>query len=65
MFGPNVHMITCRSREKRVHMHEGKHNIIIDDWPEYKPLWEEHGGTFILHTSAEDSLNELAKLGVL
>ena len=65
MFGEGTHMITCRSRDKRVHMHEAKHNILIDDWPQYKPLWEEHEGTFILHTSAEESLNELKRLGVL
>ena len=65
MFGPDAHMITCKSRDKRVHMHEAKHNILIDDWPQYKHLWEEHEGTFILHTSAEDSLNELRKIGVL
>ncbi len=65
MFGSDVHMITCRSRDKRVHMHEAKHNILIDDWPEYKHLWEEREGTFILHTSANDSLNQLITMGVI
>ena len=65
MFGEGTPIITCRSREKRTHFVEAKHNIIVDDWPEYKPLWEEHGGTFILHTSAYDSLLKLEALGVI
>lgn len=58
-FGENAKIITCASREKREHMHQDKHNIIIDDWPQYKPLWEQNGGTFILHTSTNESLLEL------
>jgi len=63
MFGDDVDIITCSSKDKRLHMHEAKHNILVDDWPQYKHLWEEHGGTFILHTSAIDSLLQLERLG--
>ena len=31
-------------------------DILIDDWPKYKHLWEEAGGIFILHTSAAQSI---------
>lgn len=64
MFGSDVKMITCMSRDKRLHMQEVTHNIIIDDFSKYKSLWEEYGGTFILHTSAEESLKQLESLGV-
>lgn len=56
---PDLKMITCKSKDKLLHMVEGKHNILIDDWPKWRHLWEEGGGTFILHTSASTSLSEL------
>lgn len=64
-FGDDTQIITCRSKEKRNHFVEGLHNVIVDDWHEYKHLWEEHGGTFILHTSAEDSIKQLESIGLL
>ena len=65
MFGEDVSIITCRSRDKRLHMHEGLHNVIVDDWPEYITLWEEYGGTFILHRTADESLKQLQSIGML
>jgi hypothetical protein len=55
---PNVPMICCESKNKFLHM-TGPGDVIIDDWHKYKTVWEEAGGLFILHTSAEDSLAEL------
>lgn len=43
----------------------GKDSILIDDFPSNIKKWEAIGGTGILHTSAENTLNELKKLGVL
>lgn len=51
-------VITCFSRNKRDHCEPG--DILIDDRAQYRHLWEEAGGTFILHTSAADSLAKLA-----
>ncbi len=62
---PGTEIIVTRSKTKRDHMHADKHNIIVDDWDKYKHLWEELGGTFIIHTSADDSINQLRKLGIL
>jgi hypothetical protein len=56
---PDVPIICCKSREKANHMIAGKHNVLIDDWEEYKHVWEQAGGTFITHTSAKDSLAKL------
>ena len=54
---PSVPMITCYSKNKRDHAKPG--DILIDDMLKYRHLWEEMGGTFILHTSAKDSLRQL------
>jgi len=59
---PTVKMITCRSRDKRLHMRPG--DILIDDYLKYRSLWESAGGIFIHHTSARDSLSQLAGLGI-
>jgi len=61
--GDHVRVICCRSREKSLHMRPG--DIIIDDWGKYRHLWEERGGIWILHTSAEASLRELSAMGVI
>jgi len=60
---PDTKVICCFAEEKRLHMQPG--DILIDDWPKYKHLWEEAGGIFILHTSAAQSIAELKELGVL
>jgi hypothetical protein len=56
---PGTKIITCRSQDKRLHMHQG--DILIDDYTRYRALWEEAGGIFIHHTSASNSLEELHK----
>lgn len=60
---PDTTMICCMSKDKKDHMQPG--DILIDDWPKYKSVWEEAGGIFILHTSAKESIAKLKELGVL
>jgi len=59
---PGVRIITCRSQEKRLHMKAG--DILVDDLLKYKHLWEEAGGIFVHHKSANESLHRLEKLGL-
>jgi hypothetical protein len=42
-------------------MHPG--DILVDDYLKYRHLWEEAGGVFIHHTSASNTLRQLAALG--
>lgn len=56
---PDLPVITCKSKDKLLHMIEGKHNVLIDDWTQHKRAWEDAGGTFIVHTSARKSLQDL------
>lgn len=59
---PGVNIITCRAREKFLHMrHPG--DVLVDDYLKYKEQWEQAGGVFIHHTSARSSLARLAELG--
>jgi hypothetical protein len=60
---PHTTMICCMSKNKRNHMQPG--DVLVDDWPKYKDLWEEAGGIFVLHTSAKESITKLKELGVL
>lgn len=62
---PHLPMICCQSKKKFTHMVANKHNVIVDDWPKYKHVWEENGGTFILHTNTKDSLHQLRRLNVI
>jgi 5'(3')-deoxyribonucleotidase len=57
-FGANVHVICCMSKDKRSHARAG--DVLVDDWAKYRHLWEEIGGIFVLHTSAADSLPQIA-----
>lgn len=56
-------VITCRAKEKSLHCKPG--DIIVDDRSEYRHLWEAAGGTWVLHTSAYDSIQQLKQLGVI
>ena len=60
---PGVPMITCLSRNKRSFCQPG--DILVDDLEKYQHLWEEAGGTFVLHTSAESTIAQLKTLGVI
>jgi 5'(3')-deoxyribonucleotidase len=58
---PGVPMVTCTSRHKKDYCKTG--DVLIDDLHKYKHLWESAGGTFILHTSASDSVAQLKQVG--
>ena len=53
-------VITCASRDKCKHGRPG--DILVDDWDRYRHLWQEMGGTFVLHTCAVDSIRQLKEL---
>lgn len=50
---PTVHVICCKSRDKRNHAKPG--DVLVDDWVRYRHLWEDMGGIFVLHTSTADT----------
>jgi hypothetical protein len=59
---PGVEIITCRVKEKFMHMkHPG--DVLVDDFLRFKEIWEEAGGIFVQHTSAANSIRKLAELG--
>lgn len=58
-FGRKVRLITCPSREKKLYGRAG--DILVDDRVKYSHYWTEMGGVFVLHTSARDTLGQLAK----
>jgi len=55
---PGVPIITCRSADKRDSI-ESPGDVLIDDWPQYRHRWIEHGGVFISHYDAASSLSAL------
>ncbi len=65
--GAEVSVITCLSREKhleaRAIVDDGIIPILVDDRFSLKDDWEDIGGIFIHHTSAELSLARLRELG--
>ena len=62
--GPQVPVITCASKDKRIHM-EQPGDVLVDDWHKYRDLWIDHGGIFILHDpdNVQATIDELAKHG--
>lgn len=60
---PATRMITCMAREKRLHMKPG--DVLVDDFLKYKALWEDAGGIFIHHTSADKTIVEFHRIGLL
>jgi len=60
---PGLHVITCKARDKRLHMKPS--DVLIDDTLKYRHLWEEAGGLFIHHTSAAASIAALREHGIL
>lgn len=63
MFPTLNFIITCRSKDKSKYCRPG--DVLVDDRVEYRPLWEAAGGTYVVHTSAFQSLAELRALGVI
>ena len=64
---PALPVLTCSSKDKinvaRGVIPEGVTPVLVDDWTKYRHVWEEGGGIFILHTSAQDSIRQLRELG--
>lgn len=61
MLGADVPVITCMARDKA--RYGGPGTVLVDDRAKARAPWEAAGGTFILHTSAADSIAALAALG--
>jgi len=57
---PNPPVITCRSKDKQVHM-KNAGDILIDDMKKNIDRWVAAGGVGILHTSAASSIAQLQK----
>ncbi len=66
--GPDVPVTTCMSREKAVQGRnltpDGYTPLLVDDRLSLKEAWEEMGGIFIHHTSAENSIQMLRNVGL-
>ena len=60
---PGVKIITCRSREKCQFL-RNPGDILVDDYLKFRHLWEEAGGVFVHHQSAQQSIERLAELGL-
>lgn len=57
---PGVPIITTMARNKHLHMEKG--DVLVDDRENHRHLWENAGGIFVHHRSAEDTLRKLAKI---
>lgn len=63
MFGEDQRIICCRAKEKCLH---GKpEDILIDDRNMFKKFWEKMGGTYVVHTSAKNSLDKLKEMCII
>jgi hypothetical protein len=60
---PGVPVIATLAALKREHCHPG--DVLIDDRTQHQRLWEEAGGLFIRHTSAQASIEALAEAGYI
>lgn len=61
IIGPDQPVITCRSKDKSLHIRQPG-DILIDDWEKYRKVWIKRGGRWITHTSAADSLAALGEM---
>ena len=60
--GPDIEVWCCRSSEKSKFAFAG--DLLIDDWEKYKHLWIGRNGLWITHRNADETIRELAALGV-
>lgn len=58
-----IHLVKSRSAKQDYATTNGTSNILIDDYVKNTNEWQAVGGVAILHTSAEESLRQLRKLG--
>jgi hypothetical protein len=56
-------VITCFTKDKPNYCQPG--DVLIDDRAINQAMWRRRGGHFVIHTSAENSINQLINLGVL
>ena len=52
-------------RREKIQYCTGKDTVLIDDLAETIRIWKEQGGTGILHTDPESTMNELKEMGIL
>ena len=64
MLSEDIKMNIVLREEKRNYC-KGKGCILIDDLYDNIRVWDEYGGTGILHRSSEETLAELKEIGVL
>ena len=57
---PSVPIITTMARQKHLHMKRG--DVLVDDRPNHRHLWENAGGIFVHHKNAKDSIRQLAEV---
>jgi hypothetical protein len=59
---PGTLVIPTRSAEKASYARPG--DVLIDDNPKYRPLWEKAGGVWITHVSAIETDRRLKEMGL-
>jgi hypothetical protein len=60
---PGVRVITTEAALKREHCDPG--DVLVDDRDQHRRVWEEAGGLFIHHTSAQASITALRAAGYI
>ena len=60
-YGIETNIVCCFSKDKANYCQVG--DILIDDWSPNIERWIKAGGTGILHTSVDDTLEHLKQLG--
>ncbi|HVC48505.1 MAG TPA: hypothetical protein VND90_14795 [Terracidiphilus sp.] len=60
---PSVKMITCRSKDKYLHITKPG-DVLVDDYLRYRELWEAAGGIFVQHISAKEPFQRLVELRI-
>lgn len=62
-FGSTVQVITCPTKDKPNYCKPG--DILIDDRAVNRDKWLGQGGTYVIHTSAVNTITTLTALGVI
>ncbi len=60
---PGVPMVTCLAANKVDYCQPG--DVLVDDTVKHMDAWTIGGGTFVIHTSAADSISQLKKLDII
>jgi 5' nucleotidase, deoxy (Pyrimidine), cytosolic type C protein (NT5C) len=60
---PGVPLIATSAALKREHCHPG--DVLVDDRDQHRALWEDAGGLFIHHRSAQKSIQALKVAGYI